>query len=488
MKLDALLKDAAVTAVDGPRNAAVNGIACDSRQVRPGYLFAALPGAHVDGWSYAEDAVKRGAAAVVTESTAPAHLPVSVVRVADARAAVARLAAAFHGYPSRELHMTGITGTNGKTTVAYMIRDVLRADGRRPGLLTTVEYAVGRREIPAARTTPEAPELQGLLAQMTAAGCACAVMEVSSHALVQKRTEGVDFDCAVFTNLTRDHLDYHGTMEAYFEAKSLLFRGLGRGAKGAAAAVMHTDHEWGRRLAAVPWLRADRLTYGLEAGADVRAEDVRLSSEGSAFRVVSPWGATPAHIRLLGRFNLCNALAAFAVCGSLGVAPELTAAALSEMKRVPGRLEPVETGRPFQVFVDYAHTDDALEHVLTTLREITPNRLLVVFGCGGDRDRSKRPIMGRVAERLADVSIVTSDNPRSENPAAIIDAIRAGFTDAGRCEAIADRRAAIERALTLAEAGDAVLVAGKGHETFQECANKTVPFDDRQIVTAWAKR
>jgi UDP-N-acetylmuramoyl-L-alanyl-D-glutamate--2,6-diaminopimelate ligase len=365
-----------------------------------------------------------------------------------------------------------------------MLREILRAAGLAPGVLTTVEYEIGARVIPASRTTPDAPAVQSMLHQMLKAGCRSAVMEVTSHALVQKRAAGVDFDAGVFTNLTHDHLDYHHTMERYFEAKKLLFTGLGCRRKSAHA-VVNIDDPWGARLLEHLGPRAAPVTYsaaGLPAAA-VRAEGIVLAPVGTRFRARTPWGAAEVNMPLLGRFNVSNALAAIATAGSLGVEPALAARVLAGFRSAPGRLEQIATGRGFQVFVDYAHTDDALQNVLGTLREITAGRLIAVFGCGGNRDREKRPLMGKVVSRLADYAIVTSDNPRNESPTEIIAQIVAGFPPGGAAfETCEDRAEAIARAVRLARPGDAVLVAGKGHEVFQEFANRSLPFDDRQVV------
>jgi UDP-N-acetylmuramoyl-L-alanyl-D-glutamate--2,6-diaminopimelate ligase len=387
----------------------------------------------------------------------------------------------FHGEPADKLQMIGVTGTNGKTTTAYMIKAILDAEGRNAGLIGTVAYSIGARTIPASRTTPDAPTLQNMFAQMVSAGCRSAVMEVSSHALIQRRTEGIDFDVGIFTNLTRDHLDYHQTMESYFEAKTLLFRRLGTGRKHAAA-VLNADDPWGRQLSRRSDLTADVLTYGLGHDTTVSAEELQVGSSGSTFRLRTPWGAAKVALRLMGRFNVYNAMAAAAACGALGTDLKTAAAALSSMPSVPGRLEEIPTGRDFQVFVDYAHTDDALSHVLKTLREITNGRLIVVFGCGGNRDRTKRPVMGRVAGELADHSILTSDNPRNEDPARIIAEIREGFGLGAAVEVRENRADAIQRAIEIAAKGDVVLIAGKGHENFQEFAGRSIPFDDRQVV------
>jgi len=481
MKLSELLKSIEPADVAAFPEREVTAVVSDSRQVRPGSVFVAVPGMHADGWSFVEEAAGRGAVAIVSEHSGNGGKNVCKVRVGDAREALARLSSAFHGRPADTLRMIGITGTNGKTTTAYMVRDALRADGRNPGLISTVEYEIGARVIPAARTTPEPSVLQSALAEMVHVGCRDCVMEVSSHALAQQRTAGIDFDIAVFTNLTRDHLDYHGTMAEYFEAKMLLFRDLGKGSKKAVA-VANVDDEWGRKLVNRIGGDAELFTYGMDREATVQAHEIELTPHGSTFRVVSPWGETSVSSALLGRYNISNMLAAIAACGAGGMALEFVAGVLSGITAVRGRLEEIRTRQGFQVFVDYAHTDDALEHVLTTLREITRNRLLLVFGCGGNRDTSKRPTMGEIASKLADHSILTSDNPRNEDPAEIIEQIRNGFGQADNYEIIEDRGEAIRKALSEAGDGDVVLVAGKGHESFQEFANTTVSFDDRQVV------
>jgi UDP-N-acetylmuramoyl-L-alanyl-D-glutamate--2,6-diaminopimelate ligase len=480
MKLETLLAALPEAQCRGPAGRDITGLACDSRHIRPGGLFVAIPGNKLDGAAFIEDAVTRGAVAVVSEQAIPPLKEVTAIRVPQAREALARLAAVFYGHPSSRLRLVGVTGTNGKTTVAYMIRDILESAGQSCGLIGTVEYRLGNRVIPASRTTPDSLTLQSYLAQMVQGGCRAAVMEVSSHALDQGRAWGIDFDAAVFTNLTQDHLDYHKTMDAYFEAKLKLFTGIGRGAKPAVA-VINLDDPYGRRLAASPDIRAPIVSYGRSPEARVRAEDIRLSASGSAFRAVTPWGSAPVTLRLLGGYNVSNALAALAACGSLGLPLPAMLQCLAGLHAVPGRLEQVPCRRGFQVFVDYAHTDDALLNVLQTLREITGGRLIAVFGCGGNRDKTKRSKMGAVAGRLADYTVLTSDNPRTEDPLAIIEQIRAGLGAAPH-EVVPDRAEAIRRALALAEKGDTVLIAGKGHETFQEFANRVIPFDDREVA------
>ncbi len=480
MKLETLMAALPGASSRGTVNREIAGVACDSRRVGPGFLFVAIPGSARDGAAFAADAEARGAAAVVTEQALPAIKGPAVIRVPNAREALARLAAAFYGQPASRLRLIGVTGTNGKTTVSYMIRDILEAAGKPCGLIGTVEYRLGGRVIPASRTTPDAVTLQSFLAQMAQSGCASAVMEVSSHALDQDRVWGLDFDAAVFTNLTQDHLDYHKTMEAYFAAKKKLFAGLGRGGKPAVA-VLNTDDPYGRRLAESPDIQARIVTTGGSPDAAVRASHVRLSAAGSVFAITTPWGSAEASLRLLGGFNIANALAAVGVCGALGVPLANALQRLSEMRAVPGRLEQVPGRRGFQVFVDYAHTDDALLNVLRTLREIAEGRVIVVFGCGGNRDTAKRPKMGAVVARLADFSVLTSDNPRTENPMAILAQIEAGM-GAALHAVEPDRAAAIRQALGLARKGDIVLIAGKGHETFQEFDNRVIPFDDRAIA------
>ncbi len=482
MKLNALLDRVPAVAVSGPVDLEIKGVTHDSRQVKPGFIFCALSGQRDDGNRYIQDAIDRGAAAVVSgQATAVSRGQAAFIQARDPQETMAVLAAAYHGDPSRKLQVVGITGTNGKTTIAFMIRDILRAAGRKTGLVGTVEYEIGDRVIPAGRTTPEASDLQKMLAEMVAVGCRAAVMEVSSHALVQKRVAGIEFDVAVFTNLTHDHLDYHETVPRYFEAKASLFQGLARQGKKAAA-VINLDDPWGVQLAQLPGLAASLVTYGTGVAATVRAERIRVSARGSEAIVQSPWGPAAVKLSLLGRFNIHNALAALAAAGTLGIRPESAAETLAKMTAVPGRLEEIKTGQGFLVFVDYAHTEDALQNVLTTLRELAARRLIVVFGCGGNRDKTKRPRMGAVVARLADYAILTSDNPRGENPSAIIAEIQSGMQGTREYEVVEDRYEAIVKALSLAESGDVVLVAGKGHENYQEFANTVIPFDDRQVV------
>ncbi len=456
---------------DAP-SAEIRELAYSSAAVTPGALFFCVRGFHADGHAFAPDAVARGAAALVCER--PLELGLPEVVVPDARAAMGPAAARFYGDPTAELAVVGITGTNGKTTTAYLVRAILEAAGRPAGLLGTVASVVGGREEPVERTTPEAIDLQRLFRRMLDAGDRACVMEVSSHALSLGRAEGIAFVVRVFTNLTQDHLDFHPTMEDYYLAKRRLFDGAG-------PAIVNADDAYGRRLAAE--IGASSVTYAIDAPAQVRAHDVSFGASGARFRCETPVGEVEIATRLPGRFNVQNALAAAAAALALGIEPRHVAEGLAAAGRVPGRFEPVDEGQGFAVLVDYAHTPDSLENVLHAARQITDGRLHVVFGAGGDRDRSKRPLMGAVARELADRVIVTSDNPRSEDPDAIVEEILTGAGPGVDREL--DRRTAIRRALEGAEPGDIVVVAGKGHEQGQEFAGgRKEPFDDVEVVRA----
>jgi len=477
--LDDLLKGASVLGRSGPEHSEIHGITCDSRLVRPGWLYVAVRGHSQDGNQYVEEAVRRGASAVVSEARPMVPRTVAAVHVASARLALARAALIFFGRPADSLRMIGVTGTNGKTTVAFMCSAILQAAGEHPGLIGTVRYEIGERVIPASRTTPDAAEIQQMLAEMVRKGCRSAVMEVSSHALDQDRVFGLEFDAAVFTNLSQDHLDYHGDFENYFRAKKKLFDALPEGRKRGVA-VVNTSCPWGLRLSGEIGRRGPMITFGRE-DADVRAERILSDRAGSAFHLISPWGHRDMRIRLSGGFNVGNALAAVAACGALGIDLDIMQKALENFESAPGRLERIESSRDFSVIVDYAHTPAALENVLATLRELTGGRLITVFGCGGNRDRAKRPLMGAAVTASADHALITSDNPRMEDPLSIIREIEAGCAK-GRYEVEPDRRKAIEKALAMAQPGDIVLIAGKGHETFQEVGKTMLPSDDRQVA------
>jgi UDP-N-acetylmuramoyl-L-alanyl-D-glutamate--2,6-diaminopimelate ligase len=487
--------------VAGAAAVEITGLAYDSRRVHGGALFFCVPGALSDGHDHAEQAVRAGAAALVVER--PLGLGVPEVLVPSARAAMGPVAARFYGDPSATLQVVGVTGTNGKTTTAFLVRALLEASGRRCGLLGTVTSVVGGEERAVARTTPEAIDLQADLRAMLDGGERACAMEVSSHALELGRTGGVRFAAAIFTNLTQDHLDFHGTMEAYFQAKRRLFVPAAPG-----VSVINLDDPYGRRLAAeVP----GAVTFAVERDADYRAREVRVGHDGCRLRLETPQGERALALALPGRFNVANALGALAavhtlteagrhspaahipVSASIPVAGgnlDALVAALERGVRVPGRMEPVEEGQEFAVLVDYAHTPDSLENVLAAARELagSAGRVVCVFGAGGDRDRGKRPLMGEIAARRAEVVVVTSDNPRSEDPEAIVAEILAGAARGRRVgappiAALPDRREAIDRAIAAAQPGDVVVIAGKGHEQGQEFADgRKVPFDDVSVA------
>jgi UDP-N-acetylmuramoyl-L-alanyl-D-glutamate--2,6-diaminopimelate ligase len=470
--------------VIGTPPAAVTGLSADSRRVEPGDCFVAVPGFKQDARAFVPEAIARGARVVVTEGEPFADLPVAQVMVPSARLALALLADAYHGHPSGALTLVGITGTNGKTTTSYLVDALLRAKGLTTGIIGTIQYVLGGETRPANQTTPEALEIQGMLAEMRGRGIGGVAMEVSSHALALSRAVGVDFDVAVFTNLTQDHLDFHGTLDEYRRAKRRLFELLVASPKPGRTAVVNADDPSGAAM--VAGIELPVLTYGLSPSARVRAVEHVSSLDGIQVTVDTPHGRLRLHSALIGEHNVSNLLAAIGVGLALGLAPATVAEALAGVGTVPGRFEQVQAGQPFLVVVDYAHTPDALERVLATARKITPGRLGVVFGCGGDRDRGKRPIMGEIAVRLADRAWVTSDNPRSERPEAIIDEVLAGVTRVAggreRCAAEPDRRRAIESALEWASAGDSVVIAGKGHETYQIVGTAVHDFDDRAVA------
>ncbi len=459
----------AVRSADDPE---ITSLAYDARAVTPGALFFCVPGFNRDGHEFAADAVAAGAAALVVERELPG-LEVPQVRVDSSRAAMATAAAAFYGDPTAALAAIGVTGTNGKTTTAFLLRSLLEASGRQTGLLGTVKSVVGGIEREVARTTPEAIDLQRTFREMLQQEDRAVVMEVSSHALELHRADGIHFTASIFTNLTQDHLDFHGTMEEYFQAKRRLFVQLTPD-----RTIINLDDPYGARLATE---LSGPVTFAIDADADYRARELRTDISGSRFLVDTPDGEISLHSPLRGRFNVLNVLGALATARELGVPAETCAEAILTAGQVPGRFQSVEAGQPFAVVVDYAHTPDSLANVLQTARELTEGRVHVVFGAGGDRDRAKRPLMGEIAQRLADRVIVTSDNPRSEEPQAIIAEILAGTGPTVEHEV--DRRAAIEQALSGADPGDIVVIAGKGHEQGQEFEKgRKIPFDDVTVA------
>ena len=465
----------------GPLDRLVEGIAYDSRRVQKNFLFVALRGEKSDGHQFIDQAIEKGASVIVTEREEKQARATCLV-VENSRATLADLAATFYDRPTRRLKMAAVTGTNGKTTTTVLIKHICEKAGLRCGLIGTVRYEIGDRVLPAIRTTPEAVEVQELLAQMVNSGCKAATMEVSSHAIAQDRTRALEWDVAVFTNLTQDHLDFHGTMENYFEAKAKLFTGLAeQKGKKKPVAVINIDDRYGEQLVDRLEKKIPVITYGVGARADFRASNYHPEFAGTSYQLDARGKSYLVRVPLIGRFNVANSMAAVAAACSMGVGLREAILSLSRSPQVPGRLEAVPAKRQFQVFVDYAHTDDALLNVLKTLRELSPRKLIVVFGCGGDRDRQKRPLMGQVVDRNADLGIITSDNPRKEDPDAIIAEVEKGFR-AGSYEKIADRAKAIARAIELAQPRDIVLIAGKGHEAYQEFADHIVPFDDIQVA------
>jgi UDP-N-acetylmuramoyl-L-alanyl-D-glutamate--2,6-diaminopimelate ligase len=481
MQLKTLAESIPVREILGPLDREVDGIFYDSRRVQKNGLYVAVRGAHFDGHKFTEQAIERGASAIVVERP-ESHSRATSIVVEDSRLALADLAFTFYKKPALRLKLAGVTGTNGKTTTTFLIKHICENAGLRSGLIGTVRYEIGERVLPATRTTPESLDLQELLAQMAGAGCKAAMMEVSSHALAQERTRGLEWDVAVFTNLTQDHLDFHQTMANYFEAKARLFDGLtSQPNKKQATAVINLDDAYGEKLVARLGDAVPVVTYGMSARADFRASNYRAEFSGTSFQLDARGRIYLVRVPLIGRFNVSNAMAALAAANSLGISLREAVLSLAKSPQVPGRLEAVPARRQFQLFVDYAHTPDALLNVLRTLRELAPRKLIVLFGAGGDRDKQKRPLMGRVADQNADYSIITSDNPRKEDPLAIIEEIRKGFRSSN-FESVPDRTEAIARAIALAQPRDIILIAGKGHEASQEFADHTIPFDDRQMA------
>jgi UDP-N-acetylmuramoyl-L-alanyl-D-glutamate--2,6-diaminopimelate ligase len=478
VRLDDILDGLSIIARGAFGEESISGIAYNSKSVRPGFLFAALRGAARNGMDFVGEAVGNGAAAVLSSWPKPPAVDVPWIQVADAREALALAAANFYRHPSDRMKVIGITGTKGKTTTTFVLEEILRTAGASPGLIGTIEYRRPGRRAAAPRTTPESSDLQALLRDFLDAGVSHCVMEVSSHALEQKRIWGVSYDVAVFTNLSGEHLDYHANMDAYFEAKKKLFFLDHK----RSAAVVNGDDPWGQKLVAE--LPMTTVTFGFDPAAIVRALKYVPSEDGIDAQVTYPGGVMRIRSSLVGRHNLYNLLAAIGAALTLNIAPDDIAGGIAALKGVPGRFERVPNRRGLQIVVDYAHTDTALESLLMTAREFKPRRIVLVFGAGGDRDRDKRERMGRVAARLADWTVLTSDNPRSEDPDAIIAAIAQGFVkEAVRAfEVEPDRRKAIARALAAANKGDIVLIAGKGHEDYQVFKDRTVPFSDVAVV------
>ncbi|MGC1483775.1 MAG: UDP-N-acetylmuramoyl-L-alanyl-D-glutamate--2,6-diaminopimelate ligase [Candidatus Acidiferrum sp.] len=481
MKLRDLLQGTETGVSPSAEELEIRQVTCDSRKVQPRALFFALHGAKADGNAFIRDAVSRGAAAIVSEDAAPSAIPSSVawIQVPEARKALAVTAANFFGHPAEALQLVAVTGTNGKTTTTSLIDAIVRTSGAKTGLFGTIAYHTPLGEYPAANTTPESVDLQGFLAEIRDAGGQFGVLEASSHSLAMDRLWGCHFVAAVFTNLTREHMDYHKTFEDYFAAKKRLFEGTGAGAPD--VAVINTDDEFGRRLAG---LAKKTVTYGLESDADITTKKFQLSFNGLAFTAHTPGGKVQVASPLVGRINVYNILAAIGAAQALGLSTEIIEAGIRNLESVSGRFQRIDLGQPFFVVVDYAHTDDALENLIRTASELNPKgRIITLFGCGGGKDRTKRPVMGEVTGRLSDLTILSSDNPRHEDPLKIISDIIVGLQKtAGKYLIEPDREKAIGLAMDEARAGDIVLLAGKGHENYQILSDKTLEFDDRDMA------
>ena len=478
MKLRDLLEGTEVRVGASAGELEIRRVTCDSRKAEPRALFFALHGAKVDGNEFIRDAVSRGAVAIVSEDAAPVSIPSSVawIQVREARKALAVAAANFFGHPAEALHLVAVTGTNGKTTTTALIDAIVKAAGAKTGLFGTIAYHTPHGDYPAPNTTPESVDLQGFLAEIRDAGGKYAVLEASSHSLAMDRLWGCHFAAAVFTNLTREHMDYHKTFEDYFEAKKRLFDGTGAGAPD--VAVINTDDEYGKRLSG---LAKKTVSYGLESDAEITTKKFQLTFNGLAFTAHTPNGKVQIASRLVGRINVYNILAAIGAAQALGLSNEVIEAGIRNLESVSGRFQRIDLGQPFFVVVDYAHTDDALENLIRTARELNPKgRIITLFGCGGGKDRTKRPVMGEVTGRLSDLTILSSDNPRNEDPLKIISDIIVGLQKTGGKYLIEpDREKAIGVAMDEARGGDIVLLAGKGHENYQILADKTLEFDDR---------
>lgn len=485
MNLGDVIDTIYVKTLSGSLEAEVTGVYYDSRQVKPGGVFCAIKGGGSDGHHFLDSAIENGAIAVISELPNPLTHAVAWVQVDDARAAMAVAASNLEGWPSRSFPVVGVTGTNGKTTTAYLIHHLFQSILHRAGLIGTIQYSTGDKVFDAPHTTPEAPDLQRLFREMVESDCRAVVMEVSSHGLAQKRVAGVSFNAAIFTNLTQDHLDFHHTMESYFASKRILFEQMDTDAGKEGVAIINVDDVFGDRLNKTSFRKLKKLTYGRSVGADFQAGDIRSDFNGTQFKLNFKDRQFLVRIPLIGSFNVYNAVAAIAAGYAVGLNLREVISKMADAPQVPGRLEAVG-GRQinYRVFVDYAHTPDALINVLSTLRALDPARIITVFGCGGDRDVTKRAPMAAAAESGSDLCILTSDNPRTEDPRQILQDAAKGFLGSG-FEVVEDRRVAIKRAISLAGERDIVLIAGKGHETYQEINRVKHDFDDRRIAAGF---
>ena len=476
MKLRKLFKDINCKAIKGSQDIEISGVCSDSRYVAPGNLFIAKKGGKYDGTDFIQNAVAAGAVAVVTDMYDPYLKKVSQIIHEDVSQIEADIAAAYYNFPSESLFMVGVTGTNGKTTICYLIKHIFDSSQKRTGLLGTVEYILGKNRFISSLTTPDNVMIQKYLKEMIAEGCCCAALEVSSHGLEQGRLANVNFDIGIFSNLSQDHLDYHRDFENYSDAKKRLFDAL----LPSGAAIVNIDDEWAAKM--IETTKAKIITYGIEnKKADFFAKNIKFSLEGLQFDLVCKDMNVTIRSRLIGRFNVYNILAAIVAALEAKIPMEQIIKNIETFNSAPGRLQRVKSKKDFHVFVDFAHTPEALKNVLLTLRELKPNKIITVFGCGGDRDKNKRPMMGKICSELSDISVITSDNPRSEPPLQIISEIEAGFSLKNYLVE-EERNKAIEKAISLANKNDIILIAGKGHETSQIFANKTILFNDREIA------
>ncbi len=477
MKLKELIRNLNYKRIDNTLDCEIKGISCNSKHIHPGYLFVAIKGERFDGHSFLKQAIAKGAKAVIVQKDLPLKKKVAKILVQDSQTALAYVCASFFGQPAKSLKVIGITGTNGKTTVSYLIEKILARAGYPCGVIGTVNYRLGSKQRVAVNTTPQADTLQSLLQDILLAQSKYAIIEVSSHALAQHRVEAIDFSSAIFTNLSKEHMDYHGSLTNYFSCKSSLFERLA----SSAWAIINVDDTYGRRL--VKKAKSKLLTYGIECPARIQAKNLKLSAEKSRFTAITPKGNIEIVSPLIGRHNVYNILAAISAAFVEDIGLSHIISGIKGLAVIPGRLEPIDCGQDFAVFIDYAHTEDALKKILRALKQNKKNKIILVFGCGGDRDKAKRPRMGRLATKLSDFVIITSDNPRSENPARIISDIKRGIgKKSHNYKVVSDRFRAIQEALSIARKGDIVVIAGKGHESSQIFADKTVPFNDCKVV------
>lgn len=476
-----LAKAVGATKITGDKNVEVKMLIADSRRVAPNTAFFAVKGLHCDGNDFVEEAAHRGAVVVVSEKPSPKFFPATWIQVENIAEASARGAKSFYGNDDGLLEVFGITGTNGKTSVSWMLQEMLNKLDVKCGLIGTIHYDLGGRCLPASRTTPEALELHAMFNQMRYAGCKATAIEMSSHAIEQKRVKSIAVDCACFLNLTQDHLDYHKTMDSYFEVKSSMFTGsLGKAPK---CAVINFDDKYGRKIAERILPETKLVSFGIDAeDATIRAKNIVMRPQNSTFTLVYPDGETQVKINMPGHYNISNALASLTMIYASGRDILRAVEILGKFRGIPGRMQKVQSPAKFDIFIDYAHTDDALKNGLSMLRKVVKGKLLVVFGCGGKRDRTKRPIMTKVVQEYADIAWATSDNPRGEEISTIFEDMKAGVVDSSRIAFIEDRRRAINLAIDAASEGDCILIAGKGHETFQELGDTIIPFDDKRVA------